>query len=205
MDTLIIGIAGPSAGGKTSLTNKIDSYLEHSDVIIIKYDDYYKDQSNISFEQRLKTNYDHPSSFDTELLINDLKKLKEGKSIEKPLYDFKEHNRKKETEIVNPKKVIILEGLFTLLDEELRNLLDIKLYVLEDSDICFIRRLLRDTKERGRTIENVIDQYTKTVKPMQEKFVDPTKKYADLIVLRAKENDIAIKMIIDRIKKELKE
>ncbi len=203
MDTLIIGIAGPSAGGKTSLTNKINDNLDHSDVIIIKYDDYYKDQSDISFEQRLKTNYDHPSSFDTELLISDLKKLKDGQAIEKPLYDFKEHNRKEETEIVEPKKVIILEGLFTLLDEELRNLLDIKLYVLEDSDICFIRRLLRDTKERGRTIESVIEQYTKTVKPMQEKFVDPTKKYADLIVLRAKENDIAIKMIIDRIKKEL--
>ncbi len=203
MDTLIIGIAGPSAGGKTSLTNKINDNLDHSDVIIIKYDDYYKDQSDMSFEQRLETNYDHPSSFDTELLISDLKKLKEGKTIEKPLYDFKEHNRKKETEIVEPKKVIILEGLFTLLDEELRDLLDIKLYVLEDSDICFIRRLLRDTKERGRTIESVIEQYTKTVKPMQEKFVEPTKKYADLIVLRAKENDIAIKMIIDRIKKEL--
>ncbi len=203
MDTLIIGIAGPSAGGKTSLTNKINDNLDHSDVIIIKYDDYYKDQSDMSFEQRLETNYDHPSSFDTELLISDLKKLKEGKTIEKPLYDFKEHNRKKETEIVEPKKVIILEGLFTLLDEELRDLLDIKLYVLEDSDICFIRRLLRDTKERGRTIDSVIEQYTKTVKPMQEKFVDPTKKYADLIVLRAKENDIAIKMIIDRIKKEL--
>ncbi len=203
METLIIGIAGPSAGGKTSLTNKINDNLDHSDVIIIKYDDYYKDQSDMTFEERLKTNYDHPSSFDTELLISDLKRLKEGKSIEKPLYDFKEHNRKKETEIVEPKKVIILEGLFTLLDEELRELLDIKLYVLEDSDICFIRRLLRDTKERGRTIESVIDQYTKTVKPMQEKFVDPTKKYADLIVLRAKENDIAIKMIIDRIKKEL--
>ncbi len=203
MDTLIIGIAGPSAGGKTSLTNKINANLTTSDVIIIKYDDYYKDQSHMSFENRLKTNYDHPSSFDTELLINDLKSLKKGDSIEKPLYDFKEHNRKKETEIVKPKKVIILEGLFTLLDEELRDLLDIKLFVLEDSDICFIRRLLRDTKERGRTIESVIEQYTKTVKPMQEKFVEPTKKYADLIVLRAKENDIAIKMIIDRIKKEL--
>ncbi len=203
MDTLIIGIAGPSAGGKTSLTNKINTNLTTSDVIIIKYDDYYKDQSHISFEKRLETNYDHPSSFDTELLINDLKSLKKGNSIEKPLYDFKEHNRKKETEIVKPKKVIILEGLFTLLDEELRDLLDIKLFVSEDSDICFIRRLLRDTKERGRTIESVIEQYTKTVKPMQERFVEPTKKYADLIVLRAKENDIAIKMIIDRIKKEL--
>lgn len=204
METLIIGIAGPSAGGKTSLTQEINQRLNHEDVIVINYDDYYKSQDHLSFEERLEINYDHPSSFDTDLLISDLKDLKKGKEIEKPLYDFKEHNRKKEREIVKPKKVIIVEGLFTLLDENLRDLLDIKLFVSEDSDICFIRRLLRDTKERGRTIDSVINQYTKTVKPMQEKFIEPSQKYADLIVLRAKENEIAIKMIIDRIEKELK-
>ncbi len=205
MSALLIGIAGPSAGGKTTLTEKIEKGLDDNQVAMIKYDDYYKDQDHLPFEQRLKTNYDHPNAFDTDLLIKDLKDLKSGKKIQKPLYDYTNHTRKKEVEEIEPKKVIILEGIFTLLDEELRDLLDIKLYILEDSDICFIRRLQRDTKERGRTIESVINQYITTVKPMQEKFVEPTRKFADIIILRAGENEIAIKMLIDRIKKELEQ
>ncbi len=205
MSALVIGIAGPSAGGKTSLTQKIENELDFDEVVMIRYDDYYKTQDNLIFEERLKTNYDHPNAFDTDLLIKDVKALKAGKTINKPLYDFKEHTRKKEVEEIKAKKVIIIEGIFTLLDEELRNLLDIKLYVSEDSDICFIRRLQRDTKERGRSIESVITQYMATVKPMQEKFVTPTQKFADIIILRARENQIAIKMLIDRIKKELED
>ncbi len=203
MQSLIIGIGGPSAGGKTTLTNRIKENLNHDEVEIIKYDDYYKSQDHLELEERYKTNYDHPNAFDTSLLIEHLHKLKSGQGIQKPLYDYIKHTRKKETEKIEPKKVIILEGIFTLLDEELRDLLDIKLYAAEDSDICFIRRLIRDTKERGRTQESVIEQYTKTVKPMQEKFVSPTKKYADIIILRAAVNDIALDMIIDQIQKRL--
>ncbi len=203
MQSLIIGIGGPSAGGKTTLTNRIRENLNHDEVEIIKYDDYYKSQDHLELEERYKTNYDHPNAFDTSLLIEHLHKLKSGQGIQKPLYDYIKHTRKKETEKIEPKKVIILEGIFTLLDEELRDLLDIKLYAAEDSDICFIRRLIRDTKERGRTQESVIEQYTKTVKPMQEKFVSPTKKYADIIILRAAVNDIALDMIIDQIQKRL--
>lgn len=205
MSVLIIGIAGPSAGGKTSLTQKIEQSLEAKQVVMIKYDDYYKNQDHLEFEQRLQTNYDHPNAFDTELLIQDLTRLKQGETIDKPIYDFTKHTRKKEVEQIEAKKVIIVEGIFTLLDEKLRSLLDIKLYTSEDSDICFIRRLQRDTKERGRSIESVINQYISTVKPMQEKFVTPTQKFADIIILRAKENEIALKMIIDRIKKELED
>ncbi len=203
MDNLIIGIAGPSAGGKTTLTEKIQERLQNKSVVVLKYDDYYKSQDHLSFEQRLKTNYDHPDAFDTELLLKDLKSLKEGKSIKKPLYDYKNHTRKKEVETIEPQKVIILEGLFTLLDQRVRDLLNIKLFVYEDSDICFIRRLKRDTEQRGRTIQSVIDQYVQTVKPMQETFIIPTKKFADIIILRARDNEIAIKMIIDQIQKEI--
>lgn len=203
MNILLIGVAGPSAAGKTTFTEKVKETLQTEDVLVIKYDDYYKNQDDILLEERIKTNYDHPDAFDTKLLIEDLKKLKSGIGIDKPLYDYKNHTRKKETERIEPKKVIILEGIFTLLNERLREILDIKLYVGEDSDICFIRRLLRDTKERGRTPESIIEQYINTVKPMQERFVSPTKNYADLIILRANENQIALDMIVDKIKKEL--
>lgn len=204
MKTYIIGIAGPSAGGKTSLTEEIQRRLNSDDFLIIKYDDYYKNQDHLEFEKRVQTNYDHPDAFDTHLLIEDLKKLKQGKQINKPVYDYNLHTRKKETELITSKSVIVLEGIFALLDEELRDLLDIKIYVNEDSDICFIRRLQRDTKERGRTQESIINQYLDTVKPMQEQFIDPTKKFADLIIPRAKENEIAIKILTDKIKTIIK-
>lgn len=204
MNTMIIGIAGPSAGGKTSVTNLICERIEVGHALVIRYDDYYKDQSHLTFEERVKTNYDHPNAFDTDLLIEHIKDLKGGKPIQKPIYDFTEHNRKKETEKVMPRDVIIIEGIFSLLDERLRELLDTKVYVYEDSDICFIRRLKRDTAERGRTLENVIDQYMQTVKPMQEQFIEPTKKYADVIILRGKTNSVAIEMIADNIARFLK-
>lgn len=204
METMIVGIAGPSAGGKTSVAEELQKYGKENQIVILKYDDYYKDQSDIPFEQRIKTNYDHPNAFDTELFISDICKLKEGKSIKKPIYDYALHTRKKEVEIVEPHPVIIIEGLFALLEEELRKHLDLKIYVYEDSDICFIRRLKRDTIERNRSIESIIDQYMQTVKPMQEKFIEPTKKYADVIILRGKENKVAIKIIAENMNKFLK-
>ncbi len=196
---LIIGIAGPSAGGKTTVTNKILEQFPEDTITVIKYDDYYKDQSELTMEERVKTNYDHPNAFDTDLLIADLMRLKSGVAIEKPVYDFVEHNRSEQTERIEPGNIIIVEGLFTLLESRIRELLDIKVYVTADSDECFIRRLKRDTVERGRTTESIINQYLNTVKPMKEKFIDPTRKFADVIVLRGGENHVAVQMVTHMI------
>ncbi len=201
---LIIGIAGPSAGGKTTVTQKILENFHDSQITVISYDDYYKDQSHLSMEERYQTNYDHPNAFDTNLLLSDLTDLKNHKGIEKPIYDFVEHNRSEKTERIEPGNIIIVEGLFTLLESDLRDILDIKVYVTADPDECFIRRLLRDTTERGRTQESVINQYLETVKPMQEKFISPTKKHADVIVLRGGENKVAIEMVTHMINNYIK-
>ncbi len=195
MSVLLIGIAGPSAGGKTTVTNKIISNFDPSEVTVITYDDYYKDQSHLPLEERKKTNFDHPNAFDTDLLIEHLRSLINGEKIEKPIYDFKVNNRSDETEVVKPSKIIILEGLFTLLEPSIRELLDIKVYVEADPDECFIRRLIRDKNERGRTTESVINQYIETVKPMYERFIEPTRKFADVIILRGGENAVAIEMV----------
>lgn len=195
MSILFIGIAGPSAGGKTSVTANITNNFKDEDITVINYDDYYKDQSNLTMEERYQTNYDHPNAFDTELLIKDLQSLKQGLSIEKPLYDFVTHNRSNQTEVVQPSHIIILEGLFALLDEEIRSLLDIKVYVEADADECFIRRLLRDRNERGRSTLSVVNQYLETVKPMQERFIEPTRKYADVVVLHGGKNVVAVEMV----------
>ncbi len=202
---LIIGIAGPSAGGKTTVTSEILKQFADDKVSMIRYDDYYKDQSDLTMAERVKTNYDHPSAFDTDLLLADLMKLKAGEAIEKPIYDFVEHNRSTKTERIEPGNIILVEGLFTLLEEQLRDLLDVKLYVTADSDECFIRRLKRDMNERGRTFDSVIDQYLTTVKPMKEKFIDPTKKYADVIVQSHADNTVAIKMITHVIENHIKQ
>lgn len=201
---LIIGVAGPSAGGKTTVTNMILENFSEDAISVIKYDDYYKDQSDLSMEERVKTNYDHPNAFDTDLLLKDLKTLREGKSINKPVYDFVEHNRSDRTEVIEPGNIIIVEGLFTLLEEEIRDLLDIKVFVTADSDECFIRRLIRDTTERGRTYDSIINQYLTTVKPMKEKFIDPTKKFADIIIPRGSENLVAVEMVTHMINNHIK-
>ncbi|MGL5020438.1 MAG: uridine kinase [Mycoplasmatales bacterium] len=193
---LLIGIAGPSAGGKTSVTEKIyDKFSATNHVTVISYDDYYKDQTKLTMEERIKTNYDHPNAFDTDLLVKHLNMLKNFKSIEKPVYDFVAHNRSSNIEKIENSSIVIIEGLFTLLDNDIRKLLDIKLYVEEDPDICFIRRLQRDMNERGRSLDAVINQYTKFVKPMQEQFIEPTRKYADLILLHGGKNIVAIDMV----------
>lgn len=198
--TLLIGISGGTGSGKSTVTKKLVELIKEENVAVIEEDSYYKDQSNISFEERVKTNYDHPFAFDNKLLIEHLKDLKSGKSIEKPLYDFELHNRKKETLLVEAKEVVILEGILILSEEEIRDLLDIKVFVDTDSDVRIIRRILRDIKERGRSLDSVIYQYMKTVRPAHLQFIEPSKKYADIIIPEGGYNDVAIDLIYHKIK-----
>ena len=198
-DILIIGIAGPSAGGKTTVANDIVDNFDKDIVTIISFDDYYKDQSHMEMETRYKTNYDHPNAFDIDLLLEDIKLLRKGITISKPIYDFTKHNRSLEVEQVKPTKIIVIEGLFVLLDKRIVDMLDIKLYVETDSDECFIRRLLRDIEGRGRTMDQVVDQYLKTVKPMYLEFIKPTKINADIIIPRGGGNNVAIELIVHKI------
>ncbi|WP_277261687.1 uridine kinase [Peptoniphilus lacrimalis] len=198
--TLLIGISGGTGSGKSTVTKKLVELIKEENVAVIEEDSYYKDQSNISFEERVKTNYDHPFAFDNKLLIEHLKDLKSGKSIDKPLYDFELHNRKKETLLVEAKEVVILEGILILSEEEIRDLLDIKVFVDTDSDVRIIRRILRDIKERGRSLDSVIYQYMKTVRPAHLQFIEPSKKYADIIIPEGGYNDVAIDLIYQKIK-----
>lgn len=206
MENFLIVVAGGSASGKTTVVSKMLNSLNPGDVSLISMDNYYKDQSNLSMEERLNTNYDHPDSFDLDLLYEQLKELLAGNSIKEPVYDFKIHSRNQnETITVNPKKVIILEGILPLYDKKIRELASLKIYVESDPDIRFIRRLKRDTAERGRSIDYVINQYLDTVKPMYEKFIRPTKRYADIIIPNDKKHDIALKVILARIKEIIEE
>lgn len=197
---IIIGIAGGSASGKTSVSRRIkDEFSDEKSVLILRQDDYYKDQSNLPFEERLKTNYDHPFAFDNDLLIDHLQRLINGEIIEKPTYDFVQHTRSDVTETCYPADVIVLEGLFVLEDPKLRDLLDIKIFVDTPADIRFIRRLLRDVKERGRTLDSVVGQYVNTVRVMHESFIEPSKRYADIIIPEGGENHVAIDLLTTKI------
>ncbi|MCG7345060.1 uridine kinase [Sporosarcina sp. ACRSL] len=197
---LVIGIAGGSGSGKTSVTNRIyDVFKEHS-VVVIEQDYYYKDQSHLEFEERLQTNYDHPLAFDTDLLIEHIGKLLNREIIEKPVYDYALHTRSDQKILIEPKDVIILEGILVLEDERLRELMDIKLFVDTDADLRIIRRLMRDIHERGRTIESVIEQYLSVVRPMHNQFIEPTKRYADIIIPEGGQNEVAIDLMVTKIK-----
>ena len=197
---LVIGIAGGSGSGKTSVTHRIyDVFKEHS-VVVIEQDFYYKDQSHLEFEERLRTNYDHPLAFDTDLLIEHIGKLLDREPIEKPVYDYALHTRSDRKISIEPKDVIILEGILVLEDERLRNLMDIKLFVDTDADLRIIRRLMRDINERGRTIESVIEQYLSVVRPMHNQFIEPTKRYADIIIPEGGHNEVAIDLMVTKIK-----
>lgn len=197
---LIIGIAGGSASGKTTIAKKIyDTFNGMKSVMIIRQDDYYKDQSHLTMDERIKTNYDHPFAFDNDLLIKHLNDLSSGKIINKPIYDFKVHTRSSIVEEIMPTDVIILEGLFVLEDKILRNKLDIKVFVDTDADVRFIRRLSRDVMERGRTMDSVITQYLTTVKPMHDSFIEPSKRYADLIIPEGGQNLVAIDLLTTKI------
>ncbi len=196
---ILIGITGGTGSGKSTVSREIFNSIHKTNVAVIEQDSYYKDQSHLTFEERVKTNYDHPFAFDNPLLIEHLKDLLDNKPIEKPIYDFERHTRKKETITVEPKDIIILEGILILSDEDVRNLLDIKIFVDTDSDVRVIRRIVRDIKERGRTLESVIDQYMGTVRPAHLQFIEPTKKYADIIIPEGGYNKVAIDIIVAKI------
>jgi uridine kinase len=201
MAVVVIGIAGGSASGKTSVANKLveNQINKVSSIALLRLDDYYKDLSNLSVEERSKTNFDHPDSIDFDLLKNHLQKLKNGKSINKPIYDFSIHNRQVKSELIKPVNVVILEGILALSEAVIRDLCDIKIFVDTADDIRFIRRLKRDTRDRGRTIESVISQYLDTVRPMHMQFVEPSKKYADIIIPEGGHNPIVIDIITAKI------
>lgn len=200
MKPVCIGIAGGSASGKTSIAKKLKKQFEETrSVVIIRLDDYYKDQTHLCMEERVKTNYDHPFAFDIDLLMEQISQLLNRKAIEKPIYDFVSHTRSQETEIIEPCDVIVLEGLFVLEDERIRSLLDIKIFVDTDADIRFIRRLIRDVEDRGRTLQSVITQYTTTVRVMHDLFIEPSKRYADVIVPEGGQNEVAIDLLNTKI------
>lgn len=197
---VIIGIAGGSASGKSSIAERLKREFENSNsVVIIRQDDYYKDQSHLTFEERVKTNYDHPFAFDNELLNQHLDDLVAGKPIRKPTYDYVNHTRSDIIEIIEPCDVIVLEGLFVLESEDLRNRLDIKIFVDTDADIRFIRRMIRDVKERGRKLDSIVEQYTTTVRVMHDLFIEPSKRYADVIVPEGGKNEVAIDLLTTKI------
>ncbi|CDO01789.1 Uridine kinase [Oceanobacillus picturae] len=196
---VVIGVAGGSGSGKTSVTRSISQRFTDKTVLVIEQDYYYKDQSDLPLEERLNTNYDHPLAFDNDLLIEHLHELLRNKPIEKPVYDYKLHTRSSEVIPVEPKEVIILEGILILEDPRLVDLMDIKVFVDTDADLRIIRRLLRDIKERGRTLDSVIDQYIQNVRPSHLQFIEPTKRYADIIIPEGGQNHVAIDLMATKI------
>jgi uridine kinase len=197
---MLIGITGGTGSGKSTVAKEIYGSVPVENIAVIEQDSYYKDQGHLTFEERIKTNYDHPNAFDIELILKHLRMLLNGDSIEKPVYDFEIHSRKKETVRVEPKSIIILEGIMILAESEIRDMLDIKIFVDTDSDLRIIRRIQRDISERGRTVESVINQYMSVVRPMHLEFVEPMKRYADIIIPEGGHNRVAIDMMIARVK-----
>ena len=199
MNTILIGIAGGTGSGKTTLTRHLKEHFG-KDVTVIGHDSYYKRQVGRTYEERAKVNYDHPNAFDTDLLIRHLQELKAGRSIQCPVYSFVEHNRTDQTVEIQPAKVIIVEGILIFQNPTLRDMFDIKIFVETDADERILRRILRDVKERGRSLDSVIAQYRATVKPMHEAFVEPSKRNADIIIPNGGENGPAIEMLAHHIR-----
>jgi len=192
---LIIGIAGGTGCGKTTVVNQILNELPQGEVGVISQDSYYKDTSNLNYEERIKINFDHPRSIDFDLLTEHLKELKNRNPIQQPVYSFVQHNRTKDTVLTHPRKVMIVEGILILTNPELRNMFDIKIFVHADSDERLIRRLKRDIAERGRDIDEVLSRYQNTLKPMHQQFIEPMKEYADIIIPNNKYNTVAVDIV----------
>lgn len=199
MDTMIIGIAGGTGSGKTTLTLRLKECFGE-DVCVLYHDNYYKCHDEMPFEERCKLNYDHPDAFDTPLLIRDLDALRRGETIFSPTYDYTVHNRAKETVEVHPARVILVEGILIFADPQLRARMDIRIFVDTDADVRILRRIMRDVKKRGRSLDSVVEQYLTTVKPMHEQFVEPSKRFADIIVPEGGKNPVALEMIIQRVR-----
>lgn len=200
---ILIGITGGTGSGKSTIAKEIYGQFGTECIAMIEQDSYYKNQSHLSMEDRIKTNYDHPNAFDNDLLVSHLEMLLNGQSIEKPTYDFEIHSRVDELTKINPKDIVIVEGILILEDIRIRELLDIKIYVDTDADVRIIRRMVRDINERGRTLDSVISQYLGVVKPMHNQFTEPTKRHADIIIPEGGHNKVAIDIIVAKIKQIL--
>ncbi|MBO4235994.1 MAG: uridine kinase [Firmicutes bacterium] len=204
MDNIIvIGIAGGTGSGKTTITREIVRRLGEN-VTVITHDSYYKAHHDLSYEERSQLNYDHPNSFDNDMMAEAIRDLREGKPVEIPIYDYTIHDRTENTITLHPTPVILVEGILIYHSEELRDLMDIKIFVDTDADVRILRRIVRDIKERGRSLDSVVNQYLNTVKPMHEAFVEPSKKYADIIIPEGGENMVALEMVVNRIEAHLK-
>ena len=197
MNTMIIGIAGGTGSGKTTLTEHLAAHFG-ANISVVHHDNYYKRQ-NVPFAERCKQNYDHPDAFDTDLMVQQLRELKDGHAIRCPVYSYSDHNRTDETVLIQPAPVIIVEGILIFQDPRLRELMDIRIFVETDADVRILRRALRDVEERGRSMQSVVQQYLTTVKPMHEQFGEPTRKYADIVVLVGGHNLVALDLIMQRI------
>lgn len=195
MNPLIIGVAGGSGSGKTTVVRHIINTVGEENIVLLQHDSYYRDLKHLPFEERTKQNFDHPSALETELMIRHIKALKEGYQVEVPIYDFTKHIRREKTKLVQPKKIILIDGILIFTEKELRNQMSIKLYVDTDDDIRLLRRIQRDILERDRQLKNVLTQYEKFVRPMHLEFVEPTKRYADIIIPRGGENQVALDMV----------
>ena len=203
-NVMTIGIAGGTGSGKTTITRRLQQRFADN-VSVIYHDNYYKAHNDMTYEERSKLNYDCPDAFDTELMVRDLTALRAGHSVRCPVYDYTVHNRSDKTVLVNPSPVIIVEGILIFQDPRLCELLDIKIFVDTDADVRILRRIMRDVKKRGRSLDSVVQQYLTTVKPMHEQFVEPSKRYADLIVPEGGKNAVALEMIIQRVKSHIEQ
>lgn len=202
---LVLGVAGGSGSGKSTVVRRVIERMPGIPVRLLHHDSYYRDLPDLSLEERAKINYDHPNSLETSLLVEHLEALLRGEAVEVPTYDFAHHRRREETRRVEPAPVLIVDGILVLAEPELRELMDIRVFVQTDADMRFIRRLMRDTRERNRTVESVVIQYQKTVRPMHLQFVEPSRRHADVIVPTGGENEVAIRMLVARLNERIRE
>ncbi len=203
MHTFTLGICGGSGSGKSTVTQKVVEAFGEEHILVLEQDSYYKDQTHLPMEVRIQTNYDHPNAFDTALFVEHIEKLKRGESIEMPVYDYAMHTRKKETVTIHPKPILIVEGILLFFDKALRDTMHLKVYVETDADVRILRRIQRDMHDRGRSLQSVIDQYLNTVRPSHLQFVEPSKRYADIILPDGGYNEIGIELLVARLQKQI--